>query len=146
MPARVDQSQPDSHDHAPCSHAHAHDTVTLGKTAIDPVCGMRVTPLSAKWLTNHQDTAYFFCSSGCLAKFSANPGRYTKPEPVSAAEGTGGIYTCPMHPEVRQTGPGRCPKCGMALEPLIPSSTDASSPELRSTQRELLISIALAVP
>ncbi|HVR28871.1 MAG TPA: heavy metal translocating P-type ATPase, partial [Thermoanaerobaculia bacterium] len=88
---------------------------------IDPVCGMTVKPSSPHW-HEHQGTRYGFCSAGCLRKFSADPERYLSGD--RAAETTAppapppsAVYTCPMHPEVRQEGPGSCPKCGMALEP-----------------------------
>ena len=98
--------------------------------AIDSVCGMTVEEGSAASTHVHEGKSYYFCSTHCGAKFEANPAGYLKkPEPVSAhkpgASSSNGpstqppatIYTCPMHPEVRQQGPGSCPKCGMALEP-----------------------------
>jgi Cu+-exporting ATPase len=107
---------------------------------------MTVTPVSAKWQANFQGAAFLFCSAGCQAKFSANPQRYAQPEPAIAAGSTGGIYTCPMHPEVQRVGPGNCPKCGMALEPMTPAPTDAESPELLAVERKLLVAGALAAP
>src|SRR5262245_19374068 len=104
----------DHHDHSCCSHdapkAHAH-------TVKDPVCGMDVDPHTAKHRTEYQGRPYYFCSAGCKAKFEQNPEKYLAPreaEPVRP----GAIYTCPMHPEIRQEGPGSCPICGVALEPL----------------------------
>ena len=102
--------------------------------ATDPVCGMTVNEKSAAITRVHAETTYYFCSTHCGAKFEANPAGYLKkPEPMRAhkpgAKVSGGpsaqppatTYTCPMHPEVRQAGPGACPKCGMALEPETPS-------------------------
>src|SRR5438132_8356600 len=97
--------------HGACSHAPAD-----GKTATDPVCGMRVDPETTAHRVEHGGRRYFFCSAGCKAKFEADPARYLQPA-VAKAAAPGAIYTCPMHPEVRQVGPGSCPICGMALEP-----------------------------
>ena len=89
--------------------------------AVDPVCGMKVTADRAAGSAEHQGQKYYFCSTHCLNKFRADPGSYAKsrqtatPIPPAAQ----GIYTCPMHPEIQQQGPGACPKCGMALEPLL---------------------------
>jgi len=80
----------------------------------DPVCGMKVDSES-QHSVQHAGERYFFCSQHCLEKFQANPGIYLKPGEKSAVEANG-IYTCPMHPEIRQSSPGVCPKCGMALE------------------------------
>src|ERR1019366_4045804 len=90
----------------------------------DPVCGMKVDPSKAATSVEHQGTTVYFCSLGCAAKFRAAPEKYapTKPEeaPTNAPAKTEpqGEYTCPMHPEIKQAGPGSCPKCGMALEPV----------------------------
>src|SRR5438094_1006089 len=88
---------------------------------IDPVCRMKVNAGTAKWRHEHEGATYYFCCSGCLDKFRSDPGKYLSPEPAPAItkprEVRGAIYTCPMHPEVRQSEPGPCPKCGMALEP-----------------------------
>jgi len=91
--------------------------------ATDPVCGMTVNEAAAASSTAHDGRTYYFCSAHCLKKFQTDPARYAgaaKPAPAvhgAAAAGTHAVYTCPMHPEVRQQGPGSCPKCGMALEP-----------------------------
>ena len=91
--------------------------------AIDPVCGMSVDIAQAKYQHQHGGSTWYFCGRRCLEKFSADPGLYVKAKaaPPPAAD-AGAIYTCPMHPEIRQTGPGACPKCGMAL-----GSTEATS-------------------
>ena len=91
----------------------------------DPVCGMTVDPARAAATAEHAGRTYYFCSKSCAERFRADPVRFagdgaSGPGHAVEASGTEGIYTCPMHPEVRQTGPGACPKCGMALEPLIP--------------------------
>ena len=83
-------------------------------TATDPVCGMKVDG-GSQYSAEHAGEHYYFCSQRCLEKFQANPAEYLKPAAAAADQPTG-IYTCPMHPEVRQAAPGSCPKCGMALE------------------------------
>lgn len=94
--------------------------LTKSEPAIDPVCHMTVDPAKARGSAEHQGKTYYFCSPHCVEKFRADPARYVipapAPPPAPAAPGT--IYTCPMHPEVRQDHPGACPKCGMGLEPV----------------------------
>ncbi len=85
----------------------------------DPVCGMTVKPDSPHRF-EYRGMEYHFCSAKCLAKFGASPQTYLEPQPKEAPAATGVMYTCPMHPEVRQPAPGSCPKCGMALEPETP--------------------------
>jgi len=113
-----------THDHVNNTHQH-----------LDPVCGMEVDPATAAASQEHDGRRYYFCSAGCAEKFQADPSEYVaqtgtskRPAPSPAAQehpagtaaGTKAIYTCPMHPDVRQEGPGACPECGMALEPLVP--------------------------
>ena len=117
----------DTHDsaHSCCTSKETESTKDLVSTK-DPVCGMSVDPATAKYETEVDGRHHYFCSAGCLAKFEADPKRYTEPkkgpnpsEPEpKAPEGT--MYVCPMDPEVRQDHPGSCPKCGMALEPEMP--------------------------
>jgi Cu+-exporting ATPase len=117
--------------------------------AIDPVCKMTVTPGAAKGgSAEHAGNRYWFCSGGCREKFVADPERFLEPAaPAKAAGGDARIYTCPMHPEVRQSGPGACPKCGMALEPLAPSLADEGpNPELIDMSRRFWVSLALTLP
>src|SRR5262245_18236306 len=124
-------------------HRHHHDAPAGG--AIDPVCGMTVDPHATKNRADHRGHTYYFCSAGCRAKFVHDPQKYLgerEPEPI--AEGT--IYTCPMHPEIRQVGPGSCPICGMALEPEIASSETGPNPELVDMRRRLWIGLALTLP
>ena len=116
---------------------------------IDPVCGMKARPDGPHTLT-HDGTLYSFCSAGCKAKFVAAPEKYLEksaPEPPPSDAGDTRIYTCPMHPEVRQVGPGACPICGMALEPAEVSADDEEdSAELVDMRRPLLVSAALSAP
>ena len=117
------------------------------KTVLDPVCGMTVDPEKTLHHATHEGVHYHFCSAGCLSKFTADPAKYftsaPRAEPVAAP---GAMWTCPMHPEIRQQGPGTCPICGMALEPEEPSLDDAPNPELVDFTRRWWVSAALAVP
>ena len=114
----------------------------------DPVCGMKVDPATAKHQAVRGDTVYRFCSAGCRAKFVADPARYlrTKPTAPPTADEPGTLYTCPMHPEIRKEGPGSCPICGMALEPLVASRDTVPNPELADMSRRFWTGFALAIP
>ena len=112
---------------------------------IDPVCGMTVDPARAAGSSVYQGKTYHFCSNGCVAKFEADPEKYlhpaAKPEPILPAD-SAAEYTCPMDPEVRQIGPGVCPKCGMALEPVTFSlATEEKNPEYDSMRRRFWLSL-----
>jgi P-type Cu+ transporter len=113
----------------------------------DLVCGMTVDPHTAKYRHIRDGRTYYFCSAKCLEKFAANPAQYLTPD-LRAAEPVpeGTIYTCPMHPEIRQAGPGPCPICGMALEPEIVSRDTAPNPELADMTRRFWIALALTAP
>ena len=114
----------------------------------DPVCGMTVDPHTAKHRHTHEGRTYYFCAARCREKFIADPMKYLAPEnappPEPVPEGT--IYTCPMHPEIRQEGPGSCPICGMALEPDIVTAESGPNPELIDMTRRFWIGLALALP
>lgn len=113
----------------------------------DPVCGMTVDPHTAKHRHVHDSRPYYFCSARCEDKFVANPKQYLKSEPRNAAPVPAGtIYTCPMHPQIRQPGPGSCPICGMALEPELISTDAAPNPELADMTRRFWIGLALSIP
>jgi Cu+-exporting ATPase len=140
-------SEHSHHSHTPgscCAGGAAHKP----GMAKDPVCGMDVDPHTAKFRAEHGGRTYYFCAAGCRAKFVADPAKYlskdARPlEPVP--EGT--IYTCPMHPEVRQVGPGACPICGMALEPeMITAGDHGPHPELVDMLHRFWIGLALAIP
>ena len=115
--------------------------------AIDPVCGMTVTLSTATHRTTHDGTNFYFCSAGCLERFRASPAQYANPTeaPVEHVP-AGAIYTCPMHPQIRQVGPGPCPICGMALEPVAPSADTETNPELLDMRRRFWVSAALSLP
>jgi len=116
-------------------------------TAIDPVCKMTVKTASAPSFT-YRETTYWFCCPGCLTKFRDDPERYLTPAESAPEEPAdpGAIYTCPMHPEVRQVGPGSCPKCGMALEPLTVSAEEEENPELEDMTRRFTVCAVLTAP
>ena len=137
----------------PMSQAHeqdhrAHRPATA--TAKDPVCGMDVVPgpEAAGGTAEHRGVQYWFCSPQCRTKFIADPWRYvTSPAaPVKPAPSDTRIYTCPMHPQIRQQGPGSCPICGMALEPLVTAADEGPDPELVDMTRRFWISLALTLP
>jgi Cu+-exporting ATPase len=108
---------------------------------------MTVDPHKTPHRHQHQGHTYYFCSKGCLAKFAAEPAKYLEGAPrVAEAVPEGTIYTCPMHPEVRQVGPGACPICGMALEPLLVTADAGPNEELIDMQRRFWIGLVLALP
>ena len=163
----------------------------MADRVVDPVCGMTVDPARAAGHVEHNGTTYYFCSKGCVAKFSADPERYLSgqrepmappqpqvltsdlkrsspapsPQPLSESPASSPQprrapapafspqppapdtrYTCPMHPEVISDRPGACPKCGMALEPMVPALSDAPNPELVDMTRRLKIGVLLGAP
>lgn len=123
---------------------------------VDPVCGMRVAPPNAAAEAEYRDVTYYFCNPGCKLKFLADPHKYldrsheSAPSAVTAAvvaAATGVIYTCPMHPQVQQVGPGSCPRCGMALEPAeLSLETPESQPEWNDFKMRFIICALLTVP
>ncbi len=119
---------------------------TADATAIDPVCGMTVDPAKTPHRHRHRDHNYYFCSAGCGGKFAADPEKYLQPGAVAEPMHKGAIYTCPMHPEVRQVGPGACPICGMALEPVTVTAEVAANPELLDMTRRFWIGLVFALP
>ena len=114
----------------------------------DPVCGMRVDPITAKQHASHNGTDYYFCGETCRAKFIADPAKYLGKSETDAAPSPASdvIYTCPMHPQIRQKGPGHCPICGMTLEPLIANAETGSSRDLLDMTRRFWIALVLAAP
>ena len=138
--------------HACCGgHGGGHAPAAMAAVtgaATDPVCGMKVDPATARHRAEHDGRTYYFCSAGCRTKFLADPQHYLlppeeRPVPEGAADA---ICTCPMHPEIRQKGPGTCPICGMALEPEGVALSDGPNPELVDMTRRFWVGAALTVP
>src|SRR5471030_2884929 len=125
-----------------CSAAMENKPVQLR----DPVCGMTVDPSTAKFQADQDGVTYYFCSTGCRSKFLADPSAYTKQQVAPKPAAVGVIYTCPMHPQIRQTGPGNCPICGMTLEPLTTTAESGPSPELADMTRRFWIALVLTLP
>jgi len=126
-------------------HHHHHPAAPSEGGVIDPVCGMTVDPNAGKPHADYQGKTYHFCCAGCRSKFIADPQKYLGPrEPAPVIEGA--IYTCPMHPEIRQQGPGSCPICGMALEPEMPTADTGPNPELADMTRRFWIGLVLTLP
>jgi Cu+-exporting ATPase len=119
--------------------------MTAAHDALDPVCGMTVDPHTTPHRAEHRGRDYFFCSAGCRAKFAADPKKYLD-QTAAEAVPEGAIYTCPMHPQIRQTGPGSCPICGMALEPDVATAQSVPNPELTDMTRRFWIGLMLATP
>lgn len=151
--------------------SHKHDPArTTARQVTDPVCGMSVDPATTEHAAVHDGEQFYFCSAGCKDKFLTAPGAYAhqRDEQDHAGHdtqqdhhghhGAGGgqpptpgsreavEYTCPMHPEIRQNGPGACPICGMALEPVIVTADTGPSAELRDMTRRFWFGVALSVP
>ena len=139
-----------------CCAAKAGAAAEAPQPLKDPVCGMTVTAHSAHAL-QHEGKPIYFCSAGCKTKFAADPPKYlataasagttlvaTAPAAPEAAV-AGAVYTCPMHPEVRQDHPGACPKCGMALEPEMPTLDEGENPELTDFRRRFVWTLPLTI-
>jgi Cu+-exporting ATPase len=138
------------HGHGAEAHASSsggkHAGNGDGDFAIDPVCGMRVTCEGARHRFTYRGEGYFFCSGRCRERFAAEPEKFLKPKQPEPTAPEGTSYTCPMHPEVRQIGPGSCPICGMALEPEQVSLDQGPDPELIDMTRRFWIALALTLP
>jgi P-type Cu+ transporter len=132
------------HDHA--GHEHHHHHAAGSEKVRDPVCGMSVDPATSKHRFDHGGETFHFCSAGCRTKFAADPAKYLDKREVPPAASAGAIYTCPMHPQIRQLGPGNCPICGMALEPEVASLDAAPNPELADMTRRFIVGAVLAAP
>jgi Cu+-exporting ATPase len=132
------------HDHS--GHRHGEHPADVDAKMRDPVCGMTVDPATSKYRSDHQGQTHHFCSAGCRAKFVAGPEQYLDKRNPEAEAPEGTIYTCPMHPQIRQIGPGSCPICGMALEPELATLDTAPNPELADMTRRFWIGLVLALP
>src|SRR4029077_3542917 len=122
------------------SRTHVH-------MATDPVCGMQVDPGAGRPTAAHEGHTYYFCSTGCHNKLNSDPKRYLTKHDAPKPLPKGTLYTCPMHPEIVQEGPGHCPICGMALEPMsVPAEHDhGGAPELVDFTRRLFVAVPLAL-
>ncbi len=138
----IDSSQSGTQATPSCCHGGHQES-----PARDPVCGMQVDAQTAPHRVEHAGTTYVFCCPGCRTKFLADPDRYIAGQRAPAPPvREGATYTCPMHPQVRQIGPGACPICGMALEPEEISLDDAPDPELTDMTRRMWTAAALTIP
>lgn len=145
----MSKNNPACHEHSGCGEAPAAGQSAENLRVKDPVCGMLVDPRAAKWHFMHKGTQYFFCSERCLNRFVEAPEQYisgaaAESRPQQGADSR--VYTCPMHPEVKQVGPGNCPICGMALEPEEVQLEEAANPELKDFTRRLVVSSVLTLP
>ena len=141
--------QHDPRDHT--LHHHAEPSAGASETdgrVKDPVCGMTVDPKVTAHHAEHDAQPFHFCSVGCRTKFVADPDKYLNAgsQAIASPASPGAIYTCPMHPEIRQVGPGSCPICGMALEPVTVTAEHEPNPELTDMTRRFWFGLALAAP
>ena len=137
--------------------SHQHHVTPQSGAAKDPVCGMDVDPSTTEHVAEHEGVTHHFCSEHCRSRFLADPEAFihtstsapgsAPSQPAPAAPGAEVVeYTCPMHPEIRQDGPGTCPICGMALEPVMVTADAGPSEELRDMTRRFWIGVALSIP
>jgi len=132
-----------AHDH---SHDHGDPHAVKPGAVKDPVCGMDVDPHKTQHRAMHVGQPYYFCSAGCRTKFLSDPDKYLGGAKAAEPVPEGTIYTCPMHPEIRQVGPGSCPICGMGLEPLLATAEAGPNHELADMTRRFWIGLMLSVP
>jgi P-type Cu+ transporter len=148
--AKKESNSPDPHSCCGNAQAHGHQAIpsraASQATEKDPVCGMDVDPNTARHRADFEGKTYYFCAAGCRQKFLSHPEQYIHRTSTAAAVPEGTVYTCPMHPEVRQIGPGSCPICGMALEPEMPTAEPAENAELADMTRRFWIGLALTLP
>jgi Cu+-exporting ATPase len=136
------------HDHGCCAVSANEKSHHAGSDqTIDPVCGMTVDPAKTPYHAEHEGKTLHFCSAGCRSKFVADPEHYLADRGNRSVEaGRGTIWTCPMHPEIRQDHPGACPICGMALEPAMVTADSGPSPELKDMSRRFWVALVLSLP
>ena len=143
-PLAIAMPKPALHVLPMAGHSHAASAaVSMTK---DPVCGMTVDPATTPHRAEHEGHTHYFCAAGCKQKFIANPATYLQEHRAPVVALAGATYTCPMHPEVQQEGPGDCPLCGMALEPMMPSLDEDDTAEVRTMQRRLGLLVVLTLP
>jgi len=135
------QADGNAHEHA--SH---HGAMVSAGRAKDPVCGMTIDPHTAKHKHTHEGSVWYFCSAGCRQRFIAAPDKYRSGKQTTEPEPAGTVYTCPMHQQIRQVGPGFCPICGMALEPVDAGAESGPNPDLIDMRRRFWIGLVLTIP
>lgn len=144
----MEENLPIKNDGHSCGHEpHVSAAVVTDKPYTDPVCGMKAAADSTKSV-QHAGMTYYFCSQKCIEKFRANPEKYVDPQAVKVVNNSiqkNTLYTCPMHPQIEQNGPGTCPICGMALEPMD-ATTQTDDSELKDMTLRFWISCALSLP
>jgi Cu+-exporting ATPase len=134
-------------DHDGCDHRVATTAMSSPQAATDPVCGMKVDPAASRHRLEHGGRTFHFCSARCQEKFVAAPASYlVKSEKATSSVPKGTIYTCPMHPQIRQVGPGSCPICGMTLEPVEMTAEAGPNNELHDMSRRFWIGLVLTLP
>ncbi len=134
-------------DHSHQHHGSSDAGIALEARARDPICGMMVDPAKTAHHASHASSEYYFCSANCRSKFVAEPDKYLQQGvPTQADVPAGAIWTCPMHPEVRQDHPGACPICGMALEPVLATADAGPSAEYLDMTRRFWIGLVLSLP
>ena len=133
----------DEHGH---HHHHASADGAAQAMVIDPVCGMEVDPATSEYRFDQRGKMFYFCSAQHRDRFAADPVAYLKPVMAASAPPKGTIFTCPMHPEIRQEGPGICPICGMALEPVMVTADAPVNHELVDMTRRFWIGLLLSLP
>ncbi|MDO8297237.1 MAG: heavy metal translocating P-type ATPase [Caulobacter sp.] len=132
-------------DHA--GHSCCAGKPKVANGVLDPVCGMAVDPEATAHHATHAGAHFHFCSAGCQTKFQADPEKYLSGDRAAQPPApVGTIYTCPMHPEIRQVGPGSCPICGMALEPETVTADSGPNPELADMTRRFWVAVVLSLP
>lgn len=133
------------HDHSGHDHHQQSDVDASADFKVkDPVCGMMVDPHTAEHRASYGGKTWHFCSNGCRTKFTADPEKYVSGKLAVAEEvPPGTMYTCPMHPEVRQLGPGTCSICGMSLEPEMVTTESGPNPELVDMTRRFWVGLVL---
>jgi Cu+-exporting ATPase len=137
------------HKHNTDRRMHSPAPGAAPASVIDPVCGMTVDRHATAHRHALPDRTYYFCSAKCQAKFAADPAKYLASgagQSAPAALPADAIYTCPMHPEIRQVGPGHCPICGMALEPVLAAAEAGPNAELIDMTRRFWIGLVLSIP
>jgi Cu+-exporting ATPase len=133
-------------DHTGHGHHDRDDRAQDRPGVRDPVCGMIVDPATSNHRLEHNGESLHFCSARCRGKFAADPAKYLDKQKLQAEAPAGTIYTCPMHPQIRQVGPGNCPICGMALEPEVASLDAPPNPELADMTRRFWLGAVLSLP